>query len=225
LLKEYEKFVDGVTSDTSKNTDLLIERIKELQTHNIDVARLLTGAMGSAGEAGEFIDIVKKILFHGKPYTEEIHDKLKSECSDQIWYWITNVIALGEDPEDIIRYNIKKLESRYPGGKFSIERSEIRINELDEIPLSAVEKDHFKKLGVKPPAKKVVKKDRGTAADTEFKSRTEFDKMMGDPRPKRIPNEWEKIPYDSNTDPEIIAKEADKSMKSVKNLWGLFGQK
>lgn len=130
MLDEYRKFVDGVTSETSKDTDLLIARIKELQEQNVDVARLLTATMGGAGEAGETIDLVKKILFHGKPYTVEIHEKLISECSDQLWYWMTFVIALGENPEYIIRYNIKKLESRYPGGKFSVEKSEVREHEL-----------------------------------------------------------------------------------------------
>jgi len=126
LLDEYRKFVDGVTSETSKNTDLLLDRIKELQGQGLDVARLLTAVMGGAGEAGETIDLVKKILFHGKPYKQETHSKLVDECSDQIWYWMTLAIALGENPEDIIRYNIKKLQSRYPGGKFSVDKSENR---------------------------------------------------------------------------------------------------
>ncbi len=127
MLNKYKEFVDGVTSETSKDTSLLIDRIRELQEQNVDVARLLTAVMGGAGEAGETIDIVKKVLFHGKPYTDEIHEKLKNECSDQIWYWMNLAIALDENPEDIIEYNIKKLETRYPGGKFSIERSENRI--------------------------------------------------------------------------------------------------
>ena len=43
-----------------------------------------------------------------------------------MWYWSQACMALNLDPYDIIKENIRKLESRYPGGKFSVERSEER---------------------------------------------------------------------------------------------------
>ena len=48
------------------------------------------------------------------------------ELGDNAWYWMNGCIALGADPETIMIANIKKLEARYPGGKFDIHRSENR---------------------------------------------------------------------------------------------------
>jgi hypothetical protein len=35
-------------------------------------------------------------------------------------------MALGIDPEEVLERNVKKLEARYPGGKFNIHKSENR---------------------------------------------------------------------------------------------------
>jgi NTP pyrophosphatase (non-canonical NTP hydrolase) len=48
------------------------------------------------------------------------------ELGDVIWYWIHAVNALGYQPDEVIKENIRKLEKRYPGGHFDIERSEVR---------------------------------------------------------------------------------------------------
>ena len=45
------------------------------------------------------------------------------ELGDIAWYWINGCRALNLDPNQIMADNVKKLESRYPGGKFSIEAS------------------------------------------------------------------------------------------------------
>lgn len=127
IFDQYGDFVNGVTSDASKNNNKFIERIQELEADGVDVARLTTAALGLGGESGEVIDLVKKILFHGKPYTDENRDKLVDEAGDILWYWMNLCIALGADGEKVLLDNIKKLETRYPGGKFSIERSEDRI--------------------------------------------------------------------------------------------------
>lgn len=127
LLERYADFVDGVTSIQSKDNEKFIERLQELAKQNIDVARLATAGMGLAGEAGEVVDLIKKILFHGKPYTDEIRKKLIDEASDVAWYWMNLCISVNIDPVDVILHNIEKLQTRYPGGKFSVERSENRI--------------------------------------------------------------------------------------------------
>jgi len=126
VLNQYKRFVDGVTSDDSKYTETWLCRIRQLQGDDCDVSRLLTAAIGMADEAGEFAGLVKKIMFHGKPYDAANIDHLKSELGDVLWYWMQGCIALGVDPVAVIEKNISKLESRYPGGKFSINRSEIR---------------------------------------------------------------------------------------------------
>lgn len=126
MFKQYIEFVDGVTSEPSKNTQKLIERINELEETGLNVARMVTGAAGMAGEAGEIADLWKKVLLHGKPWNEENKAKMESEIGDCFWYLMQLCMALQVDPEEIIEKNVEKLQSRYPGGKFSIERSENR---------------------------------------------------------------------------------------------------
>jgi NTP pyrophosphatase (non-canonical NTP hydrolase) len=126
LLDQYKTFVDGVTSPASKYHTILEDRIEDLAGQGADVSRLLTAAIGLNDEAGEFAGIVKKIVFHGKEYTPENVEHLKKELGDVLWYWMQGCIALGVDPQEVILTNIKKLESRYPGGSFSVEMSENR---------------------------------------------------------------------------------------------------
>lgn len=126
FLSQYLKFVDAVTSDPSKNKEAFLERINTLYDQGCDVARLHTAADGLSAEAGEFMEIVKKITFQGKPYDADNIFHMKRELGDVMWYFANACMALDLDPYDIIEENIRKLESRYPGGKFDISRSENR---------------------------------------------------------------------------------------------------
>ncbi|MCX7594200.1 MAG: nucleoside triphosphate pyrophosphohydrolase family protein [Fischerella sp.] len=125
-LSRYAQFVNDITSPTSKNVELFKQRIDELASLGCDVPRLTTAGIGLASEGGEFNEIVKKILFHGKDYNEDNIFHMKRELGDIIWYWINACIALGLNPNDVIAENVSKLESRYPGGKFSVWHSENR---------------------------------------------------------------------------------------------------
>lgn len=126
IFQQYQQFVEGVTSDTSKDTALFIERIKELEEAGINFAEMDTAIKGIGGEAGEIGDLWKKICFHGKPWNEENKEKMMSECSDMFWYLAKFMQSLDINLEEVLQYNIDKLVTRYPGGKFSIERSENR---------------------------------------------------------------------------------------------------
>jgi len=127
-LKLYEKFVEGVTSKESNNIDDLIARLKELSTAEpkLNVSLLLTGGIGLASEGGEFDEIVKKVLFQGKPWNEDTRYHLFRELGDICWYWINACRAIGVDPNEVIAENVRKLESRYPGGQFDVQKSEHR---------------------------------------------------------------------------------------------------
>ena len=85
----------------------------------------MTSAIGMLAESGEFAEIMKKILFQGKVMNEDNRFHMKRELGDVLWYWIQGCIALGYEPEEVMKENIKKLESRYPNG-FEIARSEKR---------------------------------------------------------------------------------------------------
>ena len=125
-LYSYQTFVDGVTSEGSKSNDAYMRTIAILANKGMDVPRLSTASIGLSGEVGEFNDLIKKIFFQGKEYNEENKEKLESELGDIMWYWAQACMALHLDPYTVLKKNIKKLESRYPGGKFSVEKSEKR---------------------------------------------------------------------------------------------------
>jgi NTP pyrophosphatase (non-canonical NTP hydrolase) len=126
-LNKYQHFVESVTSKPSKDVAVLIQRLHDLsQEPDLNISLLMTASIGLASEGGEFSEIVKKMVFQGKPFNEENRFHMKRELGDIIWYWINACRALGYDPNDVIAENVKKLESRYPGGHFDPYYSENR---------------------------------------------------------------------------------------------------
>jgi NTP pyrophosphatase (non-canonical NTP hydrolase) len=135
-LNKYKEFVLAVCSESSKDLTAFMDRLDELDINydaktmsygpDINVPLLLTSGIGLASEGGEFNEIVKKIFFQSKPLTEENVFHMKRELGDIIWYWANACNALGLDPNDVIAENVKKLEARYPGGKFDAHYSENR---------------------------------------------------------------------------------------------------
>jgi NTP pyrophosphatase (non-canonical NTP hydrolase) len=135
-LNKYSEFVEAITSQESNDLTTFINSLDRVdgnfdgatQTHgpDVNVPLMIVGAMGMCGEAGEFSEIVKKLIFHSKPLTIEVHDHLVKELGDVIWYWTNACRALGVDPNEVIALNISKLESRYPGGTFSAAAAETR---------------------------------------------------------------------------------------------------
>ena len=122
----YSHFVDAVTSDSSKNFKSLIDRLGELDREGANIERLTTAAVGLSAESGEFLEIVKKMVFQGKPWDEHNRKHLIIELGDVMWYVAQACIALDVDFDDVIKGNVQKLEKRYPGGSFDIHKSENR---------------------------------------------------------------------------------------------------
>jgi len=127
-LNQYSKFVEQVTSEESNSVDHFGRRLKELADVNdgYNFSLLMTAAIGMAAETGEFCELPKKILFQGKPFDEETIFHMKRELGDVMWYWINACRALNLDPNDVVAENVRKLESRYPGGSFDVFQSENR---------------------------------------------------------------------------------------------------
>ena len=124
--KQYEEFVDAVTSDASKDFVSLADRMGALDREGANIERLTTAGGGLAAESGEFLEIVKKMVFQGKPWTPDNREHLIIELGDVMWYVAQACMALDIPFDDVITTNIKKLEKRYPGGSFNISRSEVR---------------------------------------------------------------------------------------------------
>jgi len=134
-LNKYKDFVEAVTSKPSNDLTTFMDRCDELDGNyigdgvhgpDINVPLLLTACLGLAAESGEFIEVPKKIFFQGKPLNDENLFHMKRELGDIMWYWITACRALNLDPNDVIDENVRKLESRYPGGSFDAHYSENR---------------------------------------------------------------------------------------------------
>jgi len=129
-LNKYKDFVEAVTSKASNDLTSFMNRCDELDGNDggpsINVPLLLTACLGLAAEGGEFIEVPKKMFFQGKPLTEAEVFHLKRELGDVMWYWINACRALNLDPNEVIDENVRKLESRYPGGTFDAHYSENR---------------------------------------------------------------------------------------------------
>ncbi len=124
--KKYTEFVDAVTSNESKSSDAFTVRLRELYSEGLPVERLLTAAVGMSAESGEFTEVVKKMIFQGKPVNEENLFHLKRELGDIMWYVAQACMALDTNFDEIIEMNVEKLKARYPGGEFDVHKSENR---------------------------------------------------------------------------------------------------
>ena len=124
--EKYSKFVDAVTSDESKDFLSLSDRLVMLDEKGANIERLLTAGVGLNAEAGEFLEIVKKMIFQGKPWDDANREHLIIELGDVIWYAANACMALDISFEDVVARNVTKLEKRYPGGQFDVYYSEHR---------------------------------------------------------------------------------------------------
>ena len=124
--EKYEKFVDAVTSDASTDFVALSDRLVELDEKGANIERLLTAGVGINAEGGEFLEIIKKVIFQGKPWDEANKEHLFIELGDLMWYVAQACMALGYSLDEVVARNVKKLEKRYPGGQFDVYYSENR---------------------------------------------------------------------------------------------------
>ena len=125
-LDNYMEFVDRVTSPASKDYNALLERYGELKAAGCKIERLDTAGSGLAAESGEFMEIVKKLKFQGKPYDAKTKEHLEKELGDIIWYAAQAALALGLRLDEVIYTNTLKLATRYPGEMFNVDYSENR---------------------------------------------------------------------------------------------------
>ena len=124
--KKYTEFVDAVTSQESNEYMYFNKRCFDLHSQGLPIERLITAALGITAEGGEFTEIVKKIVFQGKPYSEDNIDHMKTELGDILWYIGQACIALDTKFDELTLLNVNKLVARYPEEQFSVMRSENR---------------------------------------------------------------------------------------------------
>ena len=125
-IDKYTVFVDAVTSDSSKDFESFISSLKLLDSKGSNINRLTTAAVGISAEGGEFMEIVKKMVFQGKPWNADNREHLIIELGDVLWYVAQACMALEVSFDDVVAGNVEKLKKRYPGGEFNVYHSENR---------------------------------------------------------------------------------------------------
>ena len=123
---KYALFVDGVTSNPSRDYKSFIESLSVLDGQGANINRLTTAAVGISAEGGEFMEIVKKMVFQGKPWNDDNREHLIIELGDVMWYVMQACMALDVSIDDVVSGNVDKLKKRYPGGDFDVYYSENR---------------------------------------------------------------------------------------------------
>lgn len=124
--KEYQKL--AMRTNDRKATDRLEEQIwinyfmdKDgymiLDEDGIDLGGVFNACLGLSGEVGELNDMIKKWIFHEKPF-DEVH--AKKELGDVLWYVAMMCHSFGWDLDEIMQMNVDKLKARYPKG-FDVE--------------------------------------------------------------------------------------------------------
>ena len=124
--QKYLEFVNAVTSLQSKEHEAFVYRVQELEGQGFPSERLLTASVGMCAEAGEFTEVVKKIVFQGKPVNEENLFHLKRELGDIMWYVAQACMGLDISLDEVLEMNVQKLSARYPAGAFDVHFSENR---------------------------------------------------------------------------------------------------
>ena len=124
--ERYEEFVSAVTSDASTNFVDFADRIGDLDRQGANIERLLTAGVGINAEGGEFLEIIKKMVFQGKPWNEDNREHLIIELGDVMWYVAQATMALDISFDEVIETNVNKLKKRYPGGEFNVHNPEVR---------------------------------------------------------------------------------------------------
>ena len=113
----YQRFVDGVTSETAKNDEVFAQNFAKLsQQLNGNYARSDHAIAGLCGEVGAVDDVWKKINFMGLNYTDETRDMFIKELDEVCWKMFQACMALNIPFKEVNKSNIKKMKKRHPNG-------------------------------------------------------------------------------------------------------------
>lgn len=112
---QYRAFVDSRTSRAGRDLEPFLIRLCGLERDlNEQTVRLLMSGIGLVSEAGELLDLLKKVFFHERVWSDDTRIALIKELGDVEWYAQNMRIALGVSREDVLALNVEKLSRRYP---------------------------------------------------------------------------------------------------------------
>lgn len=95
-LNKYYEFTDTVWREPATHVTPL--------KHDLAIC-----ALGLAGEAGEVIEKIKKLIHYNRDVDL---DDMEKELGDVIFYWVRLVKLCGLDPNAVIEANVDKLMDR-----------------------------------------------------------------------------------------------------------------
>lgn len=98
------------------------ETYKAIQAHSSSKEEEMHWALGTGEEAGELLGVIKHRHYGGEFSTIN----LVKELGDVLWHISAMCTVFGIEFEDVAKYNIMKLNNRYPNGKFDVSRSSRR---------------------------------------------------------------------------------------------------
>lgn len=119
-----QRYPDAVTPETILTAYPTLVNFTRNKTIS-PIEELKNYLLGLGGETGEVLDIVKKVLYHGKDYDPV---DLMNELGDVLYYLVAICNVLGIDITEILLNNNAKLMARYAEG-YSIEQSLNRIED------------------------------------------------------------------------------------------------
>ena len=123
-LQEALNIIGGAIQYEEDNVELnayqqLAEQTSRFALEGYSDNRLLMATLGLAGESGEVVDYIKKVIFHS--HSMDVL-KLTKEVGDVLWYISEICTCLDLKLESIALINLDKLAQRYKG-TFSSEQS------------------------------------------------------------------------------------------------------
>lgn len=113
----------GKMDDKIEGYDCFVENLFKLMAD--PQSTIHHAATGLSGESGEALDLSKKYWANNKPLNLW---KMVEELGDVRFYYQAMLNKLGITDDEVIAFNIAKLEERYPGGVYSDKMAQARLD-------------------------------------------------------------------------------------------------
>jgi len=107
------------------------EILNELDPYKCD---LMHAAVGVSSEAGEILDIAKKVVIYNQPLDVKKLEHFIEELGDIEFYLCQLYNILGVTREDALAVNMAKLAKRYPNYTYTDDRARERADKHDPQP-------------------------------------------------------------------------------------------
>lgn len=132
-METYRELVDALTAPVYE----IRGNFKNMAAVEVD---FLHAAVGLSTEAGELLDVAKKVLFYGQAMDTH-RENIIEELGDICFYLELACAALSTDTDSVKAKNKSKLLTRYSSGRFSQQEAKCRLDKsLESTDPSMVQK-------------------------------------------------------------------------------------